>query len=344
MWTRDFLPFSMLPHSRGGARGWIGTANDEPYGLTDDGSIVGDPFYFGVYFDPGTRAARIESELDRLTTRGNVTIEDMLALQDDTYNPFTEDFLTPLFAYWDARMTDPALVDYRGRSDLDGLVTRLRAWDRRMERTSSDAVVFNALMFFLARGVIADDLGLVFNPILDQSATYIMKLLAIVVNDRTPNGDTFFADGRSTAFVRALDSVATYLTAQFGGTEASRYTWGAVHGTLFRSISGPRLDGGFWPTDGSLGTVNVSDAGFFDAGDPRTRFESTGGSIFRLAVQFAADGTPQAMVNIPRGISGDPDSPHFADLQADWVDSRSRPLLVERADVEAVAPEHLTIR
>jgi penicillin G amidase len=49
------------------------------------------------------------------------------------------------------------------------------------------------------------------------------------------------------------------------------------------------------------------------------------------------------MVNIPRGISGDPDSPHFGDLQADWVESRSRPLLFERADVEAVATERLTL-
>lgn len=344
LWTGDFLPFSLLPHSRGGTRGWIATANDEPYGLTDDGSIVGDPFYFGVYFDPGTRAARIESELGRLATRGDMTIDDMLTLQDDTYNPFTEDFLPPLFSYWDARMTDPALAAYRDRSDLDALVTLLRDWDRRMERTSSEAVVFNALMFYLARITIADDLGLVFNPILDQSDTYIMKLLSIVVNDTTPNGDTFFADGRSTAFVRALDSVASYLTDQFGGTDRALYTWGAIHGTYFHSISGPRLDGGFWPTDGSLGTVNVSDANFFDGVDPRTRLESTGGSIFRLAVQFAADGTPEAMVNIPRGVSGDPDSPHFGDLQADWVESRSRPLLFRRADVEAVATEHLTLR
>jgi penicillin amidase len=344
LWTGNTLPISMLPHSHGGARGWIATANNEPYGFLDGGSILDDPFYFGVFFDPGTRAQRIEDELTRRIAAAPLTRDDMVAIQDDTYLLFADDLVPPLVDAWSSRMTDPALASFVGRADLDALVSSLATWDRRMERSSPDAVVFNALMFFLAHEVLSDDLGLVFDPILDESPTYIMKLLTMVVRDHSANGDAFFQEGRHVAFVRAIDAVASYLTAQFGTTDRTAYSWGMIHGTQFDGIWGPRLDGGWWPTDGSLGTINVSDANFFDgSGMPRTRLEAGGGSIYRLAVQFAADGTPEAVVNIPRGVSGEPDSPHFADLQADWQTSTSRPLAFRRADVEAAASERLTI-
>lgn len=344
LWSGTYLTPAQMPHSHGGTRGWIATANDEPYGLIDDGSIVGDPLYFGVYFDPGTRAQRIENEITRYVARGAVTRDDMLALQDDTYLLLTENFLPPLFAAWDARATDTTLAPYASRADLDALITGLRAWDGRMERGSPDAVVFNSFMFELARGVLADDMSILFDPIMGQSPTFIMKLLAQIIADTTSNGDSFFQGGRALNFVRALDQTATYLTGQFGSTDRTAYTWEMVHGTRFDGIWGPRLDGGWIPTDGSLGTINVSDANYFDSmHHPRARFEAGGGSIFRLAVQFRDDGTPDAVVNIPRGISGDPDSPHFDDLEADWQVNHSRPLAFLRADVEAHASERTTI-
>jgi penicillin amidase len=347
LWTGQYLGSDLLPHSHGGTRGWIGTANDEPYGLTEDGSIIGDPLYFGVYFDPGTRAQRIESEVARYVARGAVTRDDMLALQDDTYLLFTEHFLPPLLAAWDARATDTTLAPYATRADLAALVEGLRSWDRRMERSSPDAVVFNAFMFELAREVLADDMSLLFDPIMGQSPTFVMKLLALVADDTTANGDSFFQHGRTLAYVRALDAVATYLTTRFGTTDRTMYTWESVHDTRFDSIwgaSGGPLDGGAIATDGSLGTINVSESRYFDdMRMPRARLEAGGGSIFRLAVQFRDDGTPDAVVNIPRGVSGDPTSPHFDDLQADWQVNHSRPLAFLRADVEAHAEERFTI-
>ncbi len=347
LWTGSYLTSAQLPHSHGGTRGWIATANDEPYGLMDDGSIVGDPLYFGVFFDPGTRAQRIENEIARYVTRGNVTRDDMVALQDDTYLLLTENFLPPLFAAWDGRATDTSIAAFAGRADLAALVEGLRVWDHRMERGSADAVVFNAFMFELAREVLADDMGPLFDPIMGQSPTYIMKLLAQAVADTTGGGAALFESGRTFSFVRALDSVATYLTTRFGTTNRSAYTWEMIHGTRIDAIWGPSgspLDGGWLPTDGSLGTINVAESGFFDSMHvPHARLDATGGSIFRLAVEFRADGTPDAVVNIPRGVSGDPSSPHFADLQADWQVSHSRPLAFLRADVEAHAEERFTI-
>ena len=347
LWTGTYLTPDQMPHSHGGVRGWIGTANDEPYGLTDDGSVLGDPLYFGVYFDPGTRAQRIESEIGRLVARGDVSRDDMLALQDDTYLLFADEFLPGLFAAWDGRATDNTLNAYAARADLAALVEGLRAWDRRMERGSPDAVVFDAFMFELSREVLADDMSALFDPIMGQSPTYIMKLLTFVARDTTTVGDSFFQQGRTLAYVRALDTVATTLTARFGSSARTSYTWEMIHGTRFDGIWGGstgRLDGGWIPTDGSLGTINVADASYFDGmHHPNMRLDATGGSIFRLAVQFRDDGTPDAVVNIPRGVSGDPDSPHFDDLQADWQVNHSRPLAFLRADVEAHAESRFTI-
>jgi penicillin amidase len=190
-------------------------------------------------------------------------------------------------------------------------------------------------------------MGPLFDPIMGQSPTYIMKLLGLVVGDTSGASDPFFGSGRAFTFVHALDAVATYLTTRFGSTARTAYTWEMVHGTRFDGIwSGGTnaLDGGWIPTDGALGTINVADASYYDGSrNVRMRLDATGGSIFRIAVEFRADGTPDAMVNIPRGVSGDPDSPHFDDLQDDWQVSQSRPLAFVRADVEAHMESTFTI-
>ena len=95
----------------------------------------------------------------------DVTVEDMQALQSDTYSVIAEDLVPVLEAVWATVDTDPMLAEFRDRADLDALVTSLSAWDRRMERGSSDAVVLNAFAFFLARRVLEDDLTIVFDTV-----------------------------------------------------------------------------------------------------------------------------------------------------------------------------------
>jgi len=341
VWDGTFLvPGLTLPASRGGTRGWLASANNEPFGMLADGSALGDPHYFGVVFDPGTRAHRIEAELTRLVERGDLTRQDMFTLQDDSYFEVADFLLPALLEAWDARATDPSLSALRDRSDLAALVERLRTWDRRMERASSEAVVAFAYAHFLARAVLADDMPLVFEPILSASPMFIQKFLAIAVTDRDP---AYFDEGVSLLLVQALDETAGWLETRFGGSEADRYTWGDYHFTCFGPIvpGVPGLDGGCIPTDGSLGTVDVSDSDFFRATDgglvPRERTESSGGAIFRMVAEFDEAGRPHAFVNVPRGNSGDPASPHWDDLHADWAAGVHRELLFERAEIEASA-------
>ncbi len=341
-WDGTFLGSALLPRSHGGARGWLGSANNDPYGFVSDGRIEGDPFYYGVFFDPGVRSARIEGELDRLVTRGSVSLADMEALQDDTYTLYADDFVPLLDDAWASRGTDPLLATFRDRADLDALVSRLHAWDRRMERTSSEAVVFHAFMFFLAERVLRDDLSVLFQPILEAESAYVLKWLSLVMRGAAPHPEAALgADTREVALAEALDRTARWLTERF---PSGSYVWADLHGTLFTSLYGDRLAAPWVPTDGSCGTLNRADTVFFASTDtPHERLDASDGSIYRMVASFGADGTPQAFFTMGQGVSGEPTSPHWDDLRDDWIETRHRPLRYLRADVEAGPVERIML-
>jgi acyl-homoserine lactone acylase PvdQ len=54
-----------------------------------------------------------------------------------------------------------------------------------------------------------------------------------------------------------------------------------------------------------------------------------------MTATFDEDGTPRAFFNMPRGTSGDPESPHFDDRTEGWVEGEFTLLRFRREDVEA---------
>ncbi|MBI5514659.1 MAG: penicillin acylase family protein [Deltaproteobacteria bacterium] len=346
-WTGALLPDERMPHSRGGARGFLATANNDPFGFTANGRYDDDPWYFGAWFDPGTRAARIEQELARLTARGAVTPEEMQALQRDTYTLFADDLLPPLFEAFGRVDTDPALARYRGNTELTALVEALRAWDRRAEPEASAPVIYEGFAAFLGRALFADDLMLLFDPVASAAPSYLVKLSAMTIHRRYPQAERFMQGGRDANLLRALEDTRAWLASRFGGSEPSRYRWDQFHRTRFTvpwSDPSRTFDGGTALTAGSLGTVNVSEATFFgEMARPRMFHEAHGGSVYRMVAGFDEDGTPSAQVNLSRGNVGDPTSPLWANNQDDWVAGRYRPLPFRRAAVEAAARDRSTL-
>lgn len=343
LWSGAILTPDQMPHSHGGARGFLVTANNEPFGFNDDGDWFDGPYYFGMYFDPGTRAQRIEDELTRLTTRGSVTLEDLEALQDDTHSILADDFVPPLLAAWDGRATDASLAAYRDRADLGVLVEALRGWDRRMERDASAAVIFQAYSYVLTRRMASDELSALYDPILDAEPMYLLKMTSFFLRDAIPGGDDFFDDGRTLTMVQALEEVAGWLTTRFGGIETSRYRWGDLHGAVFGSVWGAPFQTSWTPTDGGDGTVNVASSRAMDGATIRDRIDTGGGSVYRMVARFRDDGTPEAYFQMPRGVSGIPGNPFYENLQGDWVESHHRRLRYERSEVEDGAAETFTI-
>lgn len=342
-WTGSYLGPDRLPRSRGGARGWIATANNDPFGFTADGTTEGDPFYFGVFFDPGTRAARIEERLVELTEAGRVTVADMKALQMDSHSVFADLLVPVLEEVWGRVPTDEALAEYRDRPELAQLADVILSWDRRMVRDSSGAVAFDLFLYFAGRGVLEDDLPLVFSTLVQSEPAYVLKWAVLALRGDFPRASEVLQGGRDRLVMKALEATATFLEGRFGGVDPSLYRWGDYHGSRFRSEWGERLDGGWISNDGGIGTVNVSSASWVSGGGFVERLESTGGPLFRIVASFDEDGVPRAEVTVARGSSGDPESPFFANTTEDWVEGNYRPLLFDRDAIERDAAERLVL-
>lgn len=353
-WTGAFLSADQQPHSSGGTRGFLGSANNDPFGFTSNGRTEDDPWYYGVWFDPGTRARRIEDELERLTARASqpagavpVTAQDLQDLQLDTYSVLAEQLLPALRAAWTAAQTDPALATFRADPTLAPLVAQLLAWDRRMQRDAPEPALFEAWEHFFAYAALGDDFGPLFDAIIAAEPVYMLKILSQAVNGRFAGASALLQEGRDTLALRALVQARAWLSTRF---PSGAPRWQDLHETRMQAPfdDAQRLFAlGPYATNGSIGTVNVSQSRFFaSGGTPNATMTSTAGAVYRMVASFDADGTPRARVCFASGVSGDPRSPRWGDGTGNttaWREGRYQALPFARAAVETASTEHSTL-
>jgi penicillin amidase len=345
LWSGEFLAPEQLPRSRAEGRGWIATANNDPWGFTFDGDVSNDPWYYGYFYASGFRANRITEELTRLAAQGGITREDMQALQSDTHSGAADLLLPVLEEAWASLDTDPALAPYQGRPELETLYTLLTtSWDRRMERDQPGALAFHLFVMFLTDEVIRDELSLLYTTILGEEPPFVIKIPILAVTDQYPESAALLGAPRDVVLLEALSRAAGLLETRYGSVDPAGYTWGDVHGTDFGNRFGGELYGGWWPSDGGEDTVNVSSSRFLDeSGGVADRFDSHDGAIFRVVTGFADDGTPEAYVNFPPGNSADPGSPHFQDTLDAWLEDEYAYLPFRREEVEAAAESTIVL-
>lgn len=345
LWN-GFLPPEKLPRSRAAVEGWVATANNDPWGFTFDGDVHNDPWYYGGFYAPGFRAHGIVTGIEELAARGGITVEDMQALQTDTESQSAEMVLPVLAEAWAAVDTNEDLAQFRDRPELETLAQLLTVdWDHKMDRTSAGALAYRVWLLLLTEEMLADELSVLYGEILKAQPTFIIKIPSLALTGQYPNGDAIMQQGRDVLLMRALDRTAEFLQSRFGGVDPSLYTWGDMHGTKFDNPFGMRLDGGWAPSDGGDDTVNISGSSFLDeAGSAiAERFDSHAGAIFRVVTTFDENGLPVAHANFPRGNSGDPDSPHFADTVDDWIEGEYQQLPFTREEVDAAAEATITL-
>lgn len=338
-WDGSYLPPEQLPRSRGEGRGWLATANNDPWGFTFDGDVSNDPWYYGYFYAGGHRAQRIDQELTRLAADGGITVQDMQDLQSDTHSPVSDVLLPLLTEAWESIPDDPDLAAYADRPELETLYTLLTTtWDQQMERDRPGALAFHMYLMLLTDEVTRDELSLLYETILGAESSFVIKFPLLAVQGIYPNSDDLLGASRNEVLLETLSRVATRLEERFGSVDPAGYQWGDMHGTRLANSFGGELDGGWWPSDGGEDTVNVSVSGFLDdTGSIAERFDSTDGAIFRVVTTFAEDGTPQALCNFPPGNSADPTSPHFQDTLEDWLEDEYTALPFSKAEVDAVA-------
>lgn len=335
-WTGAMLDRSLLPRGRAEKRGWLQTANNDPYGFTANGRLDDDPWYFGAFFDPGWRAGRAADVLALLASRGSVTGDDMKALQTDVHDNLADDLLPLLTEAWQHAATDPELAALAGRADLARLMTLLtEEWDGEMRRDAPGALVFHALSHFCVVEVLEDDLTVLFQPAFDLEAVFLLKVADLVLRGEYPNSAALLQQGRDAALLGALDRTAALLVERFGSVDPSGYRFADMKISSFRDGLGKGLDFGEAPTDGGEATVNVSPSSFFDGDEVAQRWVSRFGPIIRMVTTFAGDGTPVLAYDFPLGNVADPASPHFGDMTTSWIEGTYRTMPFARAEVEA---------
>lgn len=126
------------------------------------------------------------------------------------------------------------------------------------------------------------------------------------------------------------------------GKDRSAWTWGSLHQTQLRhpvlslSENVPEEWGSLpsVPRPGSGDTVGLSG---YDA-----TFNAVMGSSFRFAMDVG-EWDQSRVINSP-GQSGDPRSPHYADLLSLWAQDESFPLLYSREAIEEAVDQRIVLR
>jgi len=347
LWTGKFLADDKLPSARDPERGYLATANNEPFGFTSDGRVDNDPYYYGYFYDPGDRAARIETELKRLVQRGKLTPADMNELQGDTRSTLADDLLPALAQAVAELGTDPLLAEFRNRPELLGMFTQLSSWDRQMRRTSSEAVMFFAFAHFATVRAVGDEYGPLLPKLFDLEPAYAYKPLRLALR-KVKEAEPLLGGERNKILMGGLADAADWLKTRFGSVLPSQdkpYQWKDVHSASFDHVLGDKWNAGNFPVDGSVGTVNVSSSAMSDAsGKLKQTWSTRQGSLFRMVVSFDGSGSPSAQVNFPRGNSADPHSPFYANQHPNWLSGQKEKLLFHRAEVESNLAEKITLR
>ena len=136
MW-QGFIPDEETPFQFNPARGFVSSANQRPADSTY-------PYYLGT--DYPTPRGFIINRL--LSADSSMTVEEMMALQNDNYNVFAEMALPVIFRNVSAARSHP---------EMDAYLEMLRNWNLRNDVDSKGATVFEILWEEIYRSVYADE-------------------------------------------------------------------------------------------------------------------------------------------------------------------------------------------
>jgi penicillin amidase len=234
--SRCLVPFDSTPQSLNPSRGYVLTANNDPGNITFDGSLADDPWYIGGPWDIGFRAGRIDAVLAAAVERGDVTLDEMTALQGDHRSSLGPRLIPYLFealetaaqlAATDGPKTpaEERLAALWSANEESFLAARerLRVWGERGSEAASgvetfyhqpqtgerdDAVgtmIFNAWVARFVRGVWEDERipDALFQDGNETSVNSILRFLAARDGSGTPPASTNPDTGESIFFDRA---------------------------------------------------------------------------------------------------------------------------------------------
>ena len=317
-WDGEFewegtVPYDELPEVTDPDSGFLVTANNR---------IVGDSYPHHITSDwlDGFRARRIE-ELLRASDEHD--IDGFEAMQSDNLS------IPGLEAARRLGRLNP-----KGQREVSAL-ERLRSWDGRLDPDSIAGTIYQAFLLRLAREVARAAIGDrdLCERWLDRADNGFMPHVTSPwrwhshLMDLWEEGDEELI-GRpwDDLVLEALASALDDLGDRFG-PDPEGWRWGRVHemefphplgeaNPLLRKLLNRNLRAG-----GAQETVSQI------AYDPNDPYRAVWAPSWRMVADPAAPG--RSRWQMFTGQSGHPASPHYDDLQADWLDGRTQPMAGE---------------
>ncbi len=314
-WT-GYVPYEEMPRRLDPPEGFIVTANNA---VVDPAY----PYFLAAVWDYGDRAQRIT---DLLRAKDRLSIEDMAAIQNDTFS-LAAQAITPYILQ--VSFTDPLA---RQAQDL------LRAWDFRATPESPAPTIFETFLKHLLHEAWVDELGeeIVGELLTGGSHNRYWARWALAQPDlawwddlRTPQRET-----RDDIVRRAFEQAVAELRGRLG-PDPRAWAWGKVHtatfvhGTLGQSGIGPVeaiFNRGPYPAPGTSAAVNNIGfnvrKGFAVRSLPSLRF-----------IASIANWSDSRFIHTT-GQSGLPYHPHYDDFIPLWLKGEYHPMLWSREEVE----------
>jgi penicillin amidase len=335
-WTDEYewegyIPFDGLPRAFNPEEGYIVTANN---------AVVGPDFEHFLTNDwaPGYRARRIVELVEADTS---ISMENIQAMQGNSSPIWAEDVLPHLLVL---PVTDTGRSAKEERR-LGEALELLRMWDRRADRDSAGAALFEAFRLRLIDLTFGDELG---EQLLSRARTDLgVALVGILEDEATPWFDDVTTKGTETReeiLLLALEQAVEELTDTLG-RNMDKWRWGDLHTATFtnQSLGQSGIDfienifnRGPVPVDGTIATVNNTGYSLSDPYGVRTV------PSYRQIVDL--DDLTRSVSMHTTGQSGHPYHTHYDDMIDPWRDIEYHPMLWQRADVEADAEGTLLLR
>jgi penicillin amidase len=324
-WCPEPLPFDALPHLANPASGFIATANNKP--TLDEASP-----YLGMDWGDGYRHARI---VEALAGRSDWDVPSTQALQLDLTSLTWREIRAVVLA---APATTVAVQE---------ALALLRRWDGAVAAHAPAAAVYEFFLSEIAHRVVGAKaprsvewvLSRGLNPGLGGAALGVrVSSLARLLREQ-PTG--YFARPWPEEIAAALDQAIHTLRARFGASPG-RWAWGRIRPlTLMHPLGTHRVLGrafnlGPFPVGGDSSTVSPMGTGL---GDPTGNPEG----MANLRMVLDVGNWEENRFVLAGGQSGNPLSPHYADMLDLWRRGEGVTMAWSREMVAQVAQSTLRL-
>ena len=331
-WTDDhewtgFIPYDELPWLFNPESGYVVTANNAviseeyPYLITKD-------------WNYGQRARRI---VDLVTSNFGIPLEDHMRIQFDSHDMNAARILPHLES-----AVRSSGVEFNDTGQV--AINELEEWDLQNFADSTGAAIWNATWKNLLALTFHDELPESIWP--EGNSRWFEVVGTMLDNPNDPFWDDVGTPERETrddilvaAIVAGIEELTDTL-----GSDASTWTWGAIHQMTFTNqslgMSGiavieDRFNRGPYPASGSDGMVNA-------VGWTATEgFDVDWLPSMRMLVDL--EDFSNSLAIHTTGQSGHVDDEHYDDMIPLWLNGENVPFLWERADIRADAQETLNL-